>query len=31
MWKQWKDLTNMIDKTLIDRCAPECGYVLIKF
>ena len=27
MWKQWQELTNRIDLSIIDRCAPVCGYV----
>jgi A1 cistron-splicing factor AAR2 len=27
IWKQWKDLTNKIDSSITERCAPQCGFV----
>ncbi|KZC07052.1 PREDICTED: protein AAR2 homolog [Dufourea novaeangliae] len=27
VWKQWKDLTNHISPTLVERCSPLCGFV----
>ncbi|XP_011498606.1 PREDICTED: protein AAR2 homolog [Ceratosolen solmsi marchali] len=27
IWKQWKDLTNKIDSSIAERCAPQCGFV----
>lgn len=27
IWKQWKDLTNHITPSLVERCSPICGYV----
>ncbi|XP_001603971.1 protein AAR2 homolog isoform X2 [Nasonia vitripennis] len=27
MWNQWKDLTNKIDDSIVERCSPVCGFV----
>lgn len=27
IWKQWKNLTNHITPSLVERCSPICGYV----
>ncbi|CAL7952286.1 unnamed protein product [Xylocopa violacea] len=27
IWKQWKELTNHITPTLVERCTPVCGFV----
>ncbi|XP_006611900.1 protein AAR2 homolog [Apis laboriosa] len=27
IWKQWKDLTNHITPSLVERCSPICGFV----